>query len=208
VRILGISGSVRTGSYNSAALDVAEGLLPDGVQLDRFTGLADLPVYSEELDVGGRELTVAWLRGAIARADGILVATPEYNASLPGGLKNALDWASRPFPDNSLRNKPVAVIGASTGIFGAIWAQAETRKILKAIGARVLDVELPIREAESRFRDRRLDPEIENQLGELIGALIDAIQAHRHRRRRGADSSGVRRVEGFVGSEPQPGRFS
>ena len=179
MRILGISGSVRTGSYNSAALDVAEGLLPDGVQLDRFTGLADLPVYSEELDVGGRELTVARLRCALARVDGILVATPEYNASLPGGLKNALDWASRPFPDNSLRNKPVAVIGASTGIFGAIWAQAETRKILKAIGAHVLDVELPIREAESRFRDKRLDPEIENQLGELIGALIDAIQAHR-----------------------------
>ena len=179
MRILGISGSLRTGSYNSAALDAAEGLLPEGVQLDRFTGLADLPVYSEELDVGGRELAVQRLRSAIERADGVLVATPEYNASLPGGLKNALDWASRPFPDNSLRDKPVAVIGASTGIFGAIWAQAETRKVLKAIGAQVLDVELPIPDAESRFRDGRLDPEIESQLGDLIGALIDAIHAHR-----------------------------
>lgn len=179
MRILGISGSLRTGSYNSAVLDAAEGLLPAGVQLDRFTGLADLPAYSEELDVGGRELSVQRLRFAIARADGVLIATPEYNASLPGGLKNALDWASRPFPDNALRNKPAAVIGASTGIFGAIWAQAETRKVLKAIGAQVLDVELPIPDAESRFRDGRLDPEIESQLGELIGALIDAIQAHR-----------------------------
>jgi chromate reductase len=179
LRILGISGSLRTGSYNSAALDAADGLLPDGVQLDRFIGLADLPVYSEELDVGGRELSVQRMRCAIARADGILIATPEYNASLPGGLKNALDWASRPFPDNSLRNKPVAVIGASTGIFGATWAQAETRKVLKTIGADVLDDELPIRDAESRFRDGRLDPETESQLGELIGALIDAIQAHR-----------------------------
>lgn len=179
MRILGISGSLRSGSYNSAALDAAEGLLPEGVQLDHFTGLADLPVYSEELDVGGRRLSVERLRFTIARADGVLVATPEYNASLPGGLKNALDWASRPFPDNSLRKKPVAVIGASTGVFGAIWAQAETRKVLKAIGAQVLDVELPIPDAESRFTDGRLDPEIESQLGELIGALIDAIQAHR-----------------------------
>ena len=127
MRILGISGSLRTGSYNSAALDAAEGLLPEGVQLDRFTGLADLPVYT----------------------------------------------------DNSLRNKPVAVIGASTGIFGATWAQAEARKVMKAIGAQVLDAELLIPDAESRFRDGRLDPEIGSQLGELIGALIDAIQAHR-----------------------------
>lgn len=179
MRILGISGSLRTGSYNSAALDAAERLLPESVQLDRFTGLADLPIYSEELDLGGRVLSVQRLRSAIARADGVLVATPEYNASIPGGLKNALDWASRPFPDNSLRSKPAAVIGASTGIFGAIWAQAETRKVLKAIGAHVLDLELPIPDAENRFSDGRLDPEIESQLGELVGALIDEIQAHR-----------------------------
>jgi chromate reductase len=179
VRILGISGSLRTGSYNSAALDAAEELLPEGVRLERLTGLADLPAYNEELDVGGRELSVQRLRCAIAHSDGILAATPEYNASLPGALKNALDWASRPFPDNSLRNKPVAVIGASTGIFGATWAQAEARKVLKTIGANVLDVELPISDAQSRFRDGRLDPEIERLLGQLIGALIDAIQTHR-----------------------------
>jgi hypothetical protein len=87
---------------------------------------------------GGRRL-----RDAIARADGLLISTPEYNHSLPGALKNALDWASRPFPDNCLRGKPVAVVGASTSLFGAVWAQAELRKVLLATGARVIDREIP-----------------------------------------------------------------
>ena len=88
-------------------------------------------------------------------ADALLIATPEYNASLPGALKNAIDWASRPFPDNVLRHKPCAVIGASTGLFGAVWAQAEVRKTLKASGADVLDEELPVGMADCRVRRRR-----------------------------------------------------
>jgi chromate reductase len=96
---------------------------------------------------------VAAFLAEIDEADALLIATPEYNASVPGALKNALDWASRPFPDNALRGKPVAVVGASTGLFGAVWAQAEARKVLETIGADVLDHELPVGQAHIAFGD-------------------------------------------------------
>ena len=103
-----------------------------------MAGLATLPAYDEDVDGRLAAPAVAAACGAtLAAADAVLIATPEYNASIPGALKNALDWASRPFPDNCLRGKPVAVIGASTGLFGAVWAQAELRKVLKTIGAAV-----------------------------------------------------------------------
>ena len=113
------------------------------------------------------------LLAAIDEADALLIATPEYNASLPGGLKNALDWASRPFPDNVLRHKPSVVIGASTGLFGAVWAQAEVRKVLKASGADVVENELPVGMADSAFTgDGSLaDPELAARLGDLLGDL-------------------------------------
>ena len=117
------------------------------------------------------------LRDAIAEADAVLIATPEYNSSLPGQLKNALDWASRPFPENALRNKPVAVIGASTGMFGAVWAQAEARKVLAATGARVVDVELPVPDAEAAFAgDRLADAELHENLARIVSELLVAAQ--------------------------------
>src|SRR5215210_1899901 len=91
------------------------------------------------------------LRAAIAEADAVLIATPEYNYSIPGVLKNAIDWASRPSASAVMRNKPAAVVGASTGMFGAVWSQAETRKSLAGAGARVIDRELPVAEAHSAF---------------------------------------------------------
>jgi chromate reductase len=123
LRILGISGSLRRGSHNTSLLRAASDLLPPGVQLEIYEGLRELPPYEPELDVESTDPAVARLREAIANADGVLIATPEYNGSIPGVLKNALDWASRPFPDSALRGKPVAVIGASTGLFGAVWAK-------------------------------------------------------------------------------------
>src|SRR5690349_23707561 len=130
VRILGISGSLRRGSHNTGLLQAAADSVPPGVELEIFEGIRDLPPYDADLDNELAHPEVARLRQAISLADGVLIATPEYNGSIPGVLKNALDWASRPFPENSLRGKPVAVIGASTGLFGAVWAQAETRKVL------------------------------------------------------------------------------
>jgi chromate reductase len=144
------------------------------VRLDVWEGLERLPSYSEALDREAGPPAAADLRRAIAGANALLVATPEYNASLPGGLKNAFDWASRPFPDNSLRGKPVAVIGASTGLFGAIWAQAEARKVLSHIGARVIDEELPVGQADEAFdpNGALTDPELRGNLSELLGRLI------------------------------------
>src|SRR5204863_4509363 len=114
-----------------------------------------------------RPASVSRLGSAIDAADAILFSTPEYNSSIPGQLKNALDWVSRPVATNALRNKPVAVVGASTGAFGAVWAQAELRKVLAALGARVLDVELPVAQAHTRFDEAGLtDDEVRTALAD------------------------------------------
>src|SRR5438067_699660 len=152
-RILGISGSLRRESHNTSLLRAAAKALPPGVELEVFDGLRYVPPYDADRDVEPADPAVARLREAIASTDGVLIATPEFNGSIPGVLKNALDWASRPFPENALRGKPVAVIGASTGLFGAVWAQAETRKVLGIIGADVLDHELPGGRADTAFGD-------------------------------------------------------
>ena len=152
MRILGISGSLRKDSHNTALLRAAAELLPPGVELELFDGLRDIPPYDADEDVPELHAPgVLALKDAIQRADAVLISTPEYNHSIPGVLKNALDWASRPVADNVLRGKPAAVIGASTGLFGAVWAQAEVRKVLGAIGAEVVDRELPVMQAHVQF---------------------------------------------------------
>jgi len=174
MRILGISGSLRKDSHNTALLRAAAELLPPGVELELFDGLRDVPPYDADEDVPELHAPgVLALKDAIERADAVLIATPEYNHSIPGVLKNALDWASRPVADNVLRGKPAAVIGASTGLFGAVWAQAETRKVLKYAGAQVLDTELAVGLADSAFdeHDGLVDPELRTRLGELLSEL-------------------------------------
>ena len=178
MRILGISGSIRRGSHNRRLLRAAGEALPPGVELVEWDGLAGLPIFDEDLETSPPEPVEAFL-AAIEDTDAILVATPEYNASVPGGLKNALDWASRPFPDNVLRAKPSAVMGASTGLFGAVWAQAEVRKALKASGAHVLEAELPIGMADGAFEadDSLSDPELTARLEDLLGDLVREVGA-------------------------------
>src|SRR3954469_18263104 len=151
MRILGISGSFRRDSHNTRLLRAAADLLPPGAGLSLFDGLADLPPYCEDADTQAAPAAVEDLREAIESADALLIATPEYNASSPGVLKNAVDWASRPFPENALRDKPVAVIGASTGLFGAVWAQADLRKVLRHAGADAMEGELPVSLADHAF---------------------------------------------------------
>jgi chromate reductase, NAD(P)H dehydrogenase (quinone) len=133
-----------------------------------------VPPFSEDAEHGPAPDAVERLRSEIAAADAVLIATPEYNASVPGVLKNAIDWASRPFPDNVLRGRPVAVIGASTGLFGAVWAQAELRKVLRHTGARVLDAELPVGSAALAFTegDQLADPELTGRLAALLEELV------------------------------------
>ena len=137
MKILGISGSLRRDSHNTKLLRAAAELAADDVEFEIWDGLKAVPPYDQDDDTAEAPPAVAELRAAVAGADAVLFATPEYNASIPGQLKNALDWVSRPIATNPLRNKPAAVIGASTGAFGAVWAQAELRKVLATIGARV-----------------------------------------------------------------------
>jgi chromate reductase len=152
MRVLGISGSLRRDSHNMLLLRAAGELVEQhGAEFELFDGLKSIPPYDEDDDVGDGPTSVAALREAIAGADVVLFATPEYNSSIPGVLKNAVDWASRPPARSPLRNKPVAVIGASTGMFGAIWAQAELRKVLGSTGARVTEVELAIGHAQENL---------------------------------------------------------
>jgi chromate reductase, NAD(P)H dehydrogenase (quinone) len=119
------------------------------------------------------------LKDAIAAADVVLFATPEYNHSIPGQLKNALDWVSRPYADNPLKGKPVAVLGASTGMFGAVWAQAELRKVAAALGARVIDREFPLPNANVAFtpEGELLDPALRQELQDLCEQLCGALVA-------------------------------
>jgi chromate reductase len=177
MRILGISGSLRRGSHNRKLLRAAGALLPPGVELVEWDGLAGLPAFDEDLENTPPAPVKAFFE-AIESADALLIATPEYNASLPGALKNAIDWASRPFPDNVLRYKPTAVVGASTGLFGAVWAQAEVRKTMKASGAHVLEDELPVGMADYAFADGSdalADPELTARLKDLLGDLVREV---------------------------------
>jgi chromate reductase, NAD(P)H dehydrogenase (quinone) len=178
MRILGLSGSLRRDAHNTRLLRAAAELLPPGAELVLFDRLKEIPPLDmDELDAGYAPESVQALKDAIADADAVLVATPEYNGSLPGALKNALDWASRPYATNPLRGKPAAVIGASTGLFGAVWAQAEARKVLRTIGARVLERELPVGQADGAFdaSGRLRDPDARAALEAVVEELLAQV---------------------------------
>ena len=179
MNVLGISGSLRRDSHNTALLRAAAELLPDGVELELWDGLKTVPPYDEDDDLESAPAAVAELRDAIAGADAILFSTPEYNHSVPGQLKNAIDWASRPLATNPLRNKPVAVVGASMGAFGAVWAQAELRKVLAATGARVVEGEVALGHAHTKFdADGRLvDDDRRQELEEVVDSLVTVARA-------------------------------
>jgi chromate reductase len=174
--VLFVSGSPRRGSYNTALLREAANALPSGVDHEWLDGTAALPPYRDDNDGERAPAAVERLRRTIAAAEAVLIATPGYNGSIPGGLKNAVDWASRPFPDNAWRDKPVAVIGASTGIFGAVWAQAQLRKSLGSAGARVIDAELAVGGAHDAFLASGVlrDPGLATGLRDVVAALVDA----------------------------------
>ncbi|HWX09530.1 MAG TPA: NAD(P)H-dependent oxidoreductase [Gaiellaceae bacterium] len=151
MKILAVSGSLRAGSHNTQLLRAATEAAPEGVEVEVWDGIGDLPLYDQDLELEELPASVRRLRSDWAAADAILFSTPEYNGSIPGVLKNAVDWASRPVGEGALRNKTVAVIGASTGQFGAMWAQADLRKVLGVAGARVVGDELPVTRAHEKF---------------------------------------------------------
>ena len=182
MKVLAISGSLRRDSHNTALLRAAAERAPAGVELELWDGLKAVPPYDEDDDVDLAPAAVTALRSAVAGADAVLFATPEYNHSVPGSLKNAIDWVSRPMATNPLRNKPVAVIGASTGIFGAVWAQGELRKVLGALGARVLDRELAVGQAAERIGGGAVgDEELLAEIGDVVAELADMVERRRAR---------------------------
>jgi chromate reductase len=176
MRILAISGSLRAASHNTALLRAAAELAPEGVEVELFEGLERIPPYNEDWEGEAAGPEVERLRAEIATADAVLFATPEYNGTIPGQLKQVVDWGSRPRgTEASLWGKPVAVIGASVADYGAIWAQDSLRKALGIAGARVLDAELPVGRAGERFgpNGELLDGETRVRLFELLAGLVD-----------------------------------
>jgi len=176
VKVLAISGSLRAGSYNTALARAAMELAPEGVIVDLYDGLALLPPYDQDLDEGRSETprAVVDLRERIEAADALFIVTPEYNGSIPGVLKNAIDWASARHHGSSFKNKTIAIAGATTGQYGAIWAQRDLRRVLGICGARVMDGELPVSAAQGRFdaRGELTDPLLAERLRAHLVALV------------------------------------
>jgi chromate reductase, NAD(P)H dehydrogenase (quinone) len=178
MKVLGISGSLRRDSHNTKLLRAAAEMFEGrAVQFEIYPDLKLVAPYDEDDDGESAPATAAQLRSAVAGADAVFFSTPEYNSSIPGQLKNAIDWLSRPTGTNALRGKPVAVIGASTGMFGAVWAQAELRKTLAASGARVIEGEVPVGHAHTRFDDdgRLNDANIAEQVQAVVDSLIEEL---------------------------------
>lgn len=177
VRVLGISGSLRKKSYNTSALRAAQQMLPEGMTMESFD-LAEIPLYNEDVREKGFPPPVERLRGAIAKADAVLIVTPEYNYSVPGVLKNAIDWASRP-PAQPFDNKPIAIMGASPGALGTARAQYHLRQSFIFLNGCVLNKpEVMIGNAAKRFdEDGNLtDEATRGFIKALLVALGDATR--------------------------------
>jgi chromate reductase len=175
MKILAISGSLRQGSHNTDLLRGAAAGAPDGVDIELYHGLKDIPPYDADDDIPGNPPdAVARFKEALDSADGILISTPEYNSSIPGVLKNALDWASRPLAESPVRNKPAAVLSSSTGMFGGVWAAAEARKVMGALGARTLEATVAVAKADQRL-ENGVDAELLAELRTVVDALAAAV---------------------------------
>jgi chromate reductase len=176
MKILAISGSLRVGSHNGALLRAAAEEAPRDVEIEVWDGLKEIPPFDQD-DEFDPPRAVAAFRDLIRDADAVLFATPEYNSSIPGALKNALDWASRPIASNVFRNKPVAVIGSSAGAFGGVWAQAELRKVLAAMGARVADIELAVGHAAEKFDENGalIDGTVRQELHDAVSTVVEVM---------------------------------
>jgi len=183
INILGIAGSLRKGSYNRYALQAAQELLPDGATLD-LVDLHGIPVFNQD-DESVPPAAVLEFKRKILAADAILFATPEYNYSLPGGLKNAIDWASRPYGQSAWQGKTAAIMGASVGNFGTARAQYDLRKILVALDMPVVvQPEVMIGNAAERFdQDGSLTDERSRQLiRKLLSTLVQLEKSARRAR--------------------------
>ncbi|TLS46842.1 NAD(P)H-dependent oxidoreductase [Streptomyces montanus] len=175
VRILALVGSLRTGSTNRQLAEAAVKHAPDGVDIELFEGLADVPFYNEDIDTeASLPAGAVSLRAAADRAGAFLLFSPEYNGTVPATLKNAIDWLSRPYGGGALSGKPVAVVGTAFGRYGGVWAQDDARKAAGIAGGAVLeDAKLSIPGSLNRFADTHPadDAEVVTGLTEVIRRL-------------------------------------
>ena len=176
IKVLVLLGSLRAASINRQLAELALESAPDGVAVTIYEGLGELPFYNEDLDTDAAPAAVAALRAAAAAADAALVVTPEYNGSIPGVLKNAIDWLWRPFGNGALKDKPLAVIGAALGRYGGVWAHDETRKSFGIAGPRVVDsVKLSLQTTTFDGRHPRESAEVAAAVRDVVGKLAAEV---------------------------------
>ncbi|WP_024799440.1 NAD(P)H-dependent oxidoreductase [Nocardia sp. BMG51109] len=180
-RLLALVGSLRAASINRQLAEAAAHTAPEGVEVTIFEGLGDIPFYNEDIDVPGQVPGSATaLREAVTAADGLLLFVPEYNATIPAVLKNAIDWASRPYGDGSLKGKPTAVVSASISQNAAKWAHGDTVKSAGIAGASVVEsAHLHFGSIGQRFGEShpREDAEALTELAATVRDLAEAARA-------------------------------
>ena len=177
-RILAIPGSLRRRSVNRAMLHAAIERAPEGVEIELYDDLGSIPPFNEDDEGERTPQPVLDLRRRIGQADALLISTPEYNHSVPGVIKNAMDWASRPMGLAEIVGKPTAVMSASASAFGGVWAQAELRKALAASGARVHEEGVAVSKAGERIdtQGRLVDEEVIDQIAALVAELRELAE--------------------------------
>src|SRR5215212_8497758 len=176
VKVLVLLGSLRAASINRQLAELAVETAPDGVSVQLFDRLGEVPFYNEDIDNEDVPESVKALREVAAEADAALVVTPEYNGSIPGVLKNAIDWLSRPFGNSALKGKPAAVIGGSFGQYGGVWAHDETRKSFGIAGPRVVeDLALPVPFKSLDGKHARQNAEVVASLRDIVGKLAAEV---------------------------------
>jgi NAD(P)H-dependent FMN reductase len=175
-KVLVLVGSLRAASLNRQLAELAAESAPEGATLVPFDRLAELPFYNEDIDGDDVAEPVKALRQVAAEADAALVVTPEYNGSIPGVLKNAIDWLSRPFGNGALKDKPAAVIGTALGQYGGVWAHDETRKSFGFAGPRVVeDLKLSVPATVFDGRHPRENAEVAANVREVVEKLVAEI---------------------------------
>jgi chromate reductase, NAD(P)H dehydrogenase (quinone) len=180
VEIAAIAGSLRSASWAKALLRATAELLPANVRLTVWDGLGAVPLFNEDLESGPAPTEVADLRELIQRSEALLIVTPEYNSSIPGVLKNVLDWASRPFGQTVLKGKPVAAIGTSPLPSGGASALSDVERVLTLLGAAVVDARLAIGQVHTRIdaEGRFSDPELADRITELLVKVTEIANGH------------------------------
>lgn len=177
-RILALVGSLRAGSHNRQLAEAAIKFAPEGVDLQLYEGLAEIPFYNEDIDVEGSiPAAAAKLREAAEASDAFLLFSPEYNGTVPAVLKNAIDWLSRPYGESAVTGKPAVVVGTAFGQYGGVWAQDDARKALGVAGAKVIeDIKLSIPASLTRFAETH--PADDTEVTAQLTDVVTRLQAH------------------------------